>query len=251
MSRLYKMTTAAIEHLKDAANLSEIETHTLYTRFLTKDSLVIDLGANVGHFSLAIVEKIGATIYALEALPSTFAKIPDHPRVKKYNRAITDQDGPVRLFVSDNPETTSVHRSIAERFGVRGEEACPGITFEHFLQTEGIKRIDLLKVDIEGSEEALFETTSDETLRNICQITIEFHDFIQAHTVRRITTRLKSLGFLCLPFWRHYDVLFIRTDATNIHPDDHVYFRQLKAILELKKSKASALALARKHFIWR
>lgn len=250
------MVRAAGGHLKDVANLSTIHTHTLYTRFLNKDSLVIDLGANVGQFSLAIAEKIGATTYALEALPSTFAKIPDHPNIKKYNRAITDQDGPIRLFVSDNSETTSVHRSLAELFGLRGEEACPGITFEHFLQAEGIQRIDLLKVDIEGSEEALFETTSDETLRNISQITIEFHDFIpgsiQEITVRRIKARLKSLGFLCLPFSYLYpqmlnaDLLFIRTGPANIHPDDGIYFRPLKAILELEKARTSTLAFARK-----
>lgn len=258
---IYKMNIAAIERLKDIANLSTIQTHTLYARFLTKDSLVIDLGANVGQFSFAIAEKIGAAIYALEALPSTFDKIPDHPRIKKYNRAISDQEGPIRLFVSDNPEATSVHRAIAESYGRRGEEVCPGITFEHFLKTEGIKQIDLLKVDIEGSEEALFKTTSDETLRNISQITIEFHDFvpgsIQVHTVRRIRARLKSLGFLCLPFSYVYpgmlnaDLLFIRTTATNIHPGDHKYFWQLKAILELEKAKASALAFARKHLLSR
>ncbi len=256
MSRIYRTTLAAIEHLKDAANLSTICTHTLYTRFLTTDSLVIDLGANFGQFSVAIAEKIGATTYALEALPSSFAKIPDHPSIKKYNRAITDRDGPIRLFVADNPEATSVHSSIAESYGLRGEEVCPGITFEHFLQTEGIKQVDLLKVDIEGSEEALFKTTSDETLRIIRQITIEFHDFvrgsIQAHTVRRIRTRLKSLGFLCLPFSYVYpgmlnaDLLFIKADPTNIHPDDRRYFRQLKAILELENAKASTLEFARK-----
>jgi hypothetical protein len=159
--------------------------------------------------------------------------------------------------VSENPEATSVHSSIAKSLGLRGEEVCPGITFEHFLQTEGIKQTDLLKVDIEGSEVALFETTSDETLRNISQITIEFHDFvpgsiIQAHTVRRIRTRLKSLGFLCLPFSYVYpgmlnaDLLFIRTGATNIHSDDRMYFLQLRAILELEKAKALTLAFARK-----
>lgn len=255
VSRLYKMARAVGGHLKDAANLSTIHTHTLYTRFLTKDSLVIDLGANVGQFSLAIA-KIGATTYALEALPSTFDKIPDHPNIKKYNLAISHQDGPIRLFVSDNSETTSVHRPLAEIFGLRGEETCPGITFEHFLRAEGIKWIDLLKVDIEGSEEALFETTSDETLRNISQITIEFHDSIPGsipgNTVRRIKARLTSLGFLCLPFsyihprMPNSDLLFIRTGATNIHPVDRMYFRQIKGILELEKARSSALAFARK-----
>lgn len=254
MSRFYRTTLAAIEHLKDAGNLSTINTHTLYTRFLNKESLIIDLGANYGQFSLAIAEKIGATTYALEALPSSFAKIPDHPSIKKYNRAITAQDGPIRLFVADNPEATSVHSSIAESYGLKGEVVCPGITFEHFLQTESIKQIDLLKVDIEGSEEALFASTSDETLRNICQITIEFHDFvpgsIQAHTVRRIRARLRSLGFLCLPFSYVYpgmlnaDILFVKADA--IHPDDRIYFRQLKAVLELENAKASTLSFARK-----
>jgi hypothetical protein len=42
------------------------------------------------------------------------------------------------------------------------------------------------------------------------------------------------------------DLLFIRTGATNIHPDDLMYFRQLRAILELEKARASTLAFARK-----
>ena len=85
------------------------------------------------------------------------------------------------------------------------------------LQKHDIPRIDALKMDIEGAEIAVFRGMSDELLRSIKQITVEFHDFIPEMNMEQdvldVISRLESLGFACIVFSRHthFDVLFLNT----------------------------------------
>jgi FkbM family methyltransferase len=67
-----------------------------------------------------------------------------------------------------------------------------GITLETFLNTQRIELVDLLKIDIEGAEEAVFNSTRDATLCNIKQITIEFHDFVPGCISSEEVTKLPS-----------------------------------------------------------
>ncbi|WP_366930871.1 FkbM family methyltransferase [Microcoleus sp. bin38.metabat.b11b12b14.051] len=57
-------------------------------------------------------------------------------------------------------------------YGLQGVISVDAMTLDTFLNKHKIESIDLLKVDIEGAEEALFNSTSDATLCNIKQITI-------------------------------------------------------------------------------
>jgi hypothetical protein len=72
------------------------------------------------------------------------------------------------------------------------------------LKDTGISAIDLLKVDIEGTERKLFRSTSDKLLRSVKGITIELHDFvsgsIRGDEVLQTCKRLERLGFFCIPF---------------------------------------------------
>ncbi|WP_242725383.1 FkbM family methyltransferase [Microcoleus vaginatus] len=60
----------------------------------------------------------------------------------------------------------------ASVYGLQGEISVDGITLETFLNNQRIELVDLLKIDIEGAEEAVFNSTSDATLCNVKQITI-------------------------------------------------------------------------------
>lgn len=248
MPDLYSLIVTAIDCLKKHSGLVTVKTHTLYTRSLNEQSVVLDLGANVGEFAAAITAMTGATCHAVEAVTSVFDQIPTIHRVKRYNLAISDRDGPLRVFGSENRECNSVHRSIAESYGLRGVEMCAGITLQSFLYTHNIRQVGLLKVDIEGAEELLFDSTPDHILRNIHQITVEFHDFISgsinSDKVDRIRERLASLGFYCIPFsylftdMRNGDLLFIQRHACDAGSFDRVCFVVLKALLRLERAKS-------------
>ena len=81
-----------------------------------------------------------------------------------------------------------------------------------------VEVVDLLKVDIEGAEIALIDAADDATLRRCCQMTIEFHDFMdpdQAVNVKRQLDRFESLGFDCVVMTRrhHGDVWVVNRAA--------------------------------------
>ena len=62
------------------------------------------------------------------------------------------------------------------RSGV-GSIEVDGITFQRFMETCGIDQIDLMKLDIEGSEVELLESLPNDVLDRIDQMTVAFHDF--------------------------------------------------------------------------
>ncbi len=92
----------------------------------------------------------------------------------------------------------------------------------------GLEKIDLLKIDIEGAEIALFDSTSNDVLSRIRQITVEFHDFIPElgiqNDVKRTKLRLQSLGFYCIEWSRtNTDVLFINRHASSTSWIDYLF----------------------------
>ena len=123
-----------------------------------------------------------------------------------------------------------------------------GITLETFLNNPRIELVDLLKIDIEGAQEAIFNSTRDATLCQVKHSTIEFHDFlpgsISSEEVKKITNRLKRLGFICIPFsylLPHMDTcdfLFINTNRCKIPYRDSLGFPMINWLLTIEKTTA-------------
>jgi FkbM family methyltransferase len=217
---------------------------------------VIDLGANVGQFSEAITHEFNCRCYAIEAVPSVYSQLSENGLVKKFNYAISDRNEPLKIYTSDNLECNSISQEAASIYGLQGEISVDGITLETFLNNQRIELVDLLKIDIEGAEEAVFNSTRDATLCNVKQITIEFHDFlpdsISTEEVNKITNRLKRLGFICIPFSYLFpdmdtcDFLFINTNRCKIPYKDRLGFQMINWLLKIEKTKSSLLRSAGK-----
>ena len=253
---LYNLLVKYIDFWQKHSGLSNLKTHTIYSKILDSDSLAIDLGANVGQFSEAITREFNCTCYAIEAVPAVYSQLPENGLVKKFNYAISDRNEPLKIYVSDNRECNSISQEAASAYGLQGEISVDGITLETFLNNQRIELVDLLKIDIEGAEEAVFNSTSDATLCNVKQITIEFHDFmpgsISTDEVNKITNRLKRLGFICIPFSYLFpdmdtcDFLFINRNKCKIPYKDWLGFQMIKLLLTLEKTKSSLLRSAGK-----
>ena len=253
---LYNLLVKSIDFWQKHSGLSNLKTHTIYSKILNSDSLVIDLGANVGQFSQAITREFNCRCYALEAVPSVYSQLPENGLVKKFNYAISDRNEPWKIYTSDNIECNSISQEFASGYGLEGEISVDGITLETFRNNQRIELVDLLKIDIEGAEEAVFNSTRDTTLYNVKQITIEFHDFlpgsISTEEVNKITNRLKRLGFICIPFSYLFpdmdtcDFLFINRNRCKIPYKDWLGFQMINWLLIIEKTKSSLLRSARK-----
>jgi FkbM family methyltransferase len=209
--------------------LIEIQSHTFYGPALGPDCVVADLGASTVGFSQEIVARFGSRCFAAEPLPDNFRRIAAHPRITALPVALSGTNGRIALGVRDTVHTSASfgrYDSLPERDRIEVDS----VTLEGFLRLAGVPRFDLVKLDIEGAEFALFDAASDETLRQTGQLTVEFHNFLDptlTPAVEAIIRRLENLGFAALRFTRHYhgDMLFLNRRYVDVSAAELLWFR--------------------------
>ena len=151
---------------------------------------VIDLGANVGMASVWFARRLGCReIVAVEPLP-------ENARLLRHN---LEQNG-----ISATVVEAAVGAEPGEHFLAAGEEPCSGHLAESglpvtvvgmesvILAFEGGDGVDLLKVDIEGAEEALF-TGDGSWLSEVRTILVEIHP--ELVNVGRVVAAIEAAGF--------------------------------------------------------
>jgi FkbM family methyltransferase len=183
--------------------------HALYTPAVTKDSIVIDLGANRGAFTDEMVEAFRCDVVLVEPNPEFLHDL-EKPGRRVFSLAIGATDGIVSFNIANNSEGSSVLPLPSEsQFGATLREAItvPSMSLRTFVEQLDVTHIDVLKLDIEGAETAALASLSDEMLMRIGQITVEFHDDPRFHfgihdEVMSTIARLKGLGFTYLQFNR-------------------------------------------------
>jgi len=183
-----------------------------FADILNEHSVVVDLGSHVGACAEEFIKKYGCTVHSVEAVPEIYEKIRETEQLKKYHYAITKESGTTTLYL---PNELCATTHVSSKLGDT-KIRVPAIRLDEFLRKYNIEKIDLLKLDIEGSELEVFETMSGDELKHVQQITVEFHDFLYPETHARVEAVKKKItqqGFYCIPFSRNNgDVLFIKKD---------------------------------------
>jgi len=140
-----------------------------------KDDIVVDLGANIGMFSLYASPK-SKQVYSVEPLPETYENLVKNVEhlnnVKTLNKAIYSEADKLEFIKNE----CSIASSIFAKQSNYEKIVVDVIPFEDFLKLYNIDRINYLKVDIEGSEFDLFENMDEKFLENnVDKIFMEIH----------------------------------------------------------------------------
>jgi FkbM family methyltransferase len=120
--------------------------------------VVIDAGANIGLFSLAVLlARPLASVYSLEPDTRTFRVLTRNVRA---NPGFRWQAFPLALWKTAGPLTfgatdLSTASRVYELAPSGRAETVDAITLSAFVDAHGLKKITLLKIDIEGAEEAV------------------------------------------------------------------------------------------------
>ena len=225
-------------------NLACVRGHTIWTKDLGPESVVVDAGAHRGEFSRTLVERYRCRCYLVEANPTLSAKLTDSRFSGVANVALGATDSTARFIMRDNPESSSLIPRATD--GQTEATDVDVVSLPTLMRHMGLPQIDLLKLDIEGDEFNLIENTPVHILRSIGQITVEFHDFLPEFSRKglfgRAKTRLKVMGFVCCPmsFRTHGDVLFLNRRAAYL--DAGAYWK-LSAfsrwVMKLRKLKTA------------
>jgi FkbM family methyltransferase len=149
-----------------AAAVSAVELAFLTSLSLTGDGVVLDVGANLGFFSLLIAKLDSLRpIYAFEPSPSTFKSLEDNvarnrlSSVTCFQMAIADHDGEVRFALKEHARANA--SIVIEDEDRPGTLPVASETLDTFCKRRSIGRIALLKVDVEGYETLVFKGASD------------------------------------------------------------------------------------------
>lgn len=206
----------------------------LFRRFLTRESTVVDVGANFGLFTAvaAKVVKDSGRLFSIEANPYTFECLrrtvyanwaDTNPRIVLKNAAASDRSGKVLLrFLPDELGGATVVRpfSLSER---ERQAEVDSIVLDEFLPADA--QVDLVKIDAEGSEPVVLRGMEGIIKRspNI-RIIVEYieHMIAQATHPHDMLNYVRSLGFavcLILP-----DAKFKIIDPSDVPPDDCYLF---------------------------
>ena len=127
----------------------------LFFESLLKPNMrVIDLGANLGIYTLRALRK-KCMVFAYEPTPRTFdllkqnikaSGFAESGRIQAYQMAVSDQCGTINFY--ENPSMCG-HNSI---YGESGQQPIEVSVTTLDSQLDTLQRIDLVKMDIEGAE---------------------------------------------------------------------------------------------------
>lgn len=151
---------------------------------------VIDCGANIGLASLYFLKKFpAAKIIAVEPEAGNFLmlkkNLENYPNAIAVNMGVWNKETNLRIVnmeqgnhsfkVEETNDTNNVVRAIS---------------IGELIQKNSITNVDLLKIDIEGSEEQVFENI-EPWIKNVNVIFLEIHEKIKPGITKKIIEKLQ------------------------------------------------------------
>jgi FkbM family methyltransferase len=144
----------------------EIGATELFRRILRPGSIVVDVGASIGWFSLLAASLVGkdGLVVAFEPEPNSFSLLSksvlrnSFGNVRAHQECLSDTVGTKTLYLSPNKNKS--WNSVVNDLGA-GRVEVPSVTLEAALCTVGIQGVDLLKIDVEGSEPEVLQGAGD------------------------------------------------------------------------------------------
>lgn len=163
-------------------------------------NIIVDIGANIGIFSLYAAKHGAAKIYSIEPFSENTSFILRNFRSNGLNppiitkKAISDIDGKANLYLGDLDSHGLLYgHNHQQKF----ETFIPvnSVKLSSFFKENIINKVDFLKMDCEGSEGAIIASTPVYMWKRIEKIAIEYHNNVSLLSDVEIVKRLKSLGY--------------------------------------------------------
>lgn len=164
---------------------------------IEKNSTVIDVGANIGAFSLMCSYNYNCKCYAFE---------PDSLNYDILLRNVKENDLegkilPFKAALSDKNGTMKLYKSISMSHSLNlvtdNFEEVETLTLGEVLRVNGLEKVDYLKIDCEGGEYDIFYKTDPLVFKNIKNLLLEYHYMdSERNNGDYLIEFIKSLGFV-------------------------------------------------------
>lgn len=130
----------------------ELDKQMLFAKHCKPGMVVLDIGANVGFYSLLAAHLVGSTgkVEAFEPVPRNLRYLREHVRINTLENtrvhAVAVGEAPGEITFDD---TTG---SATGKISARGRLKVPLVSVDALLGQGTIKTPDLMKIDVEGAE---------------------------------------------------------------------------------------------------
>lgn len=164
------------------------------------NDIVVDIGANIGVFSIYSALNGAKKIFSVEPLKENLEFITENFRINKLNSpvlvniAISDTNGLLKLYLPGYDSHGMLFNHINGQ-RINKYQNVYGTKFTSFLKKYKISRIDFLKIDCEGGEGFIFSNPNKSDWKHIKKISIEYHDGVSVLDHRAIVKKLMSFGY--------------------------------------------------------
>jgi FkbM family methyltransferase len=170
---------------------------------LRKQPIVVDIGANVGFFSLFAASEWGAEVFAYEPLQANYEELlrnvrrNPHLRINCRRMAVFGVPGPVIIYRDPATSLAADATLYPSRQKTKGEEV-EAVTLKDIFEREGLAEVDLVKMDCEGSEFSILSGSDREVLARIGQMAVEVHPDLALgdHNADGLKEFLSGVGFI-------------------------------------------------------
>ncbi len=199
---------------------------------LTPEDLFIDVGSNIGCFTILACAVKGAKGYCFEPIPDTYDRLVENirinnlnDRVKALNIGISDKDESL-YFTTNRNATNLVIREISENLNVQSVKVS---SLDAILSDESPT---MLKIDVEGYETPVLngalKILHNKSVNSLI-IRLKGHGSRFGYDEREIFTLMKSYGFgsyVYDPFTRKLK----EDDAADSFTGNAIFIRDLEMI---------------------
>ncbi|PWR25483.1 FkbM family methyltransferase [Zavarzinia aquatilis] len=181
----FRYTSVSCYMMRDWA---EIDLHFL-DRLIGPGDVFIDVGANIGIYSLRAAPLVGPAglVVAVEPgrlsadrLAANVALNPDFTQIRLVRKAVSDREGRAtffHVFVGDDPQTFSLLTDGSHH----GTEEVEVTTLDRLMAELAPGRLDCLKIDVEGVEAQVISGAAETIARHRPIILFEVNADLQKH----------------------------------------------------------------------
>ena len=157
---------------------------------ITSDSIVFDLGGYKGDFAADINNKYNCHVYVFEPIKKYYLdcvnRFRGNKKIKCFNYGLSNQNG--SFLISEDHDKSSLIKinifNTSEKVLVR--------SFSDELSSLKLDHIDLLKINIEGSEFLILsDILSKKLISKINYLQVQFHTFFPNSKILRNEIRVK------------------------------------------------------------
>ena len=166
-------------------------------RLVKSGDTALDIGANVGYMSLVLAKFVGKSgrVFSFEPDSKNFALLkrnlelnPDC-NIKPIPKAVSDTNQPVRLYQARFDFNGGAHSMLPSEKHSNEFVEIEATTIDDFVKSHELKKIDVIKIDIEGAEMSAFKGMSETIRRSrpfvVCEL-CEEHQARAGYTTQAV-----------------------------------------------------------------